>query len=249
MQWTTNITGHAHINKIKVPAHTGNNHNYYNQIAQHLNRLNKCFRFDLAIYIEEWHQMGPAADEESSEDEEDHKPDAEKLVSKYSTPTHLIVNYFAILFMLLNGSNPTAPKPLLQLTLQEAALKYKLPDLVPAICNFIAQWNCNLAPDNIKLQIWHSVCVQQTSYHKKDLEPLQTLCAISPSASNLYGEYNSVIISNQSESNWPKHGLVGHTIIQLCVIFQPLHCNFFAAYIQHFNVGSMSMVTQMPFLK
>jgi len=53
MQWLADITEHVHVDEIGVSAHAGNNQNYYNQIIHHLNRLDKCFRFDLAMYIEE----------------------------------------------------------------------------------------------------------------------------------------------------------------------------------------------------
>ncbi|KAI6113305.1 hypothetical protein EDD17DRAFT_1453834, partial [Pisolithus thermaeus] len=47
MQWSADITEHAHIEEIKVPAHAGNNQNYNNQIVCHLNWLDKCLHFDL----------------------------------------------------------------------------------------------------------------------------------------------------------------------------------------------------------
>ena len=59
MQWTTDIMEHIHIDKIKALAHIGINYNYYNQITHHLDRLDKCFRFNLAMYIEEWCHLDP----------------------------------------------------------------------------------------------------------------------------------------------------------------------------------------------
>jgi len=53
MQWLANITEHVHVEEIKVLARSGNNQNYYSQITWHLDRLDKCFHFDLATYIEE----------------------------------------------------------------------------------------------------------------------------------------------------------------------------------------------------
>ena len=52
MQWSADITEHAHVEEIKLPARAGNNQNYYSQIMRHLDRLEKCFRFDLATYID-----------------------------------------------------------------------------------------------------------------------------------------------------------------------------------------------------
>ena len=109
MQWTTDVMEHAHIDEVKVPAHTGNNQNYYSQIAHHLDRLDKCFQFDLATYIKEHH----STDEGFIKDfEEDHKLDTEKLsISEYNTPTHPLMDYFSTSSALLEGSNPAAPKP------------------------------------------------------------------------------------------------------------------------------------------
>jgi len=53
MQWSADITEHAHVDEIKVPTHAGNNQNYYNQIACHLDQLDKCMCFDLATYIQQ----------------------------------------------------------------------------------------------------------------------------------------------------------------------------------------------------
>ncbi|KAI5993386.1 hypothetical protein EDC04DRAFT_2872669 [Pisolithus marmoratus] len=43
MQWMADITEHAHVTEIKQPAHAGNNQDHYVQIAQHLDRSEKCF--------------------------------------------------------------------------------------------------------------------------------------------------------------------------------------------------------------
>lgn len=53
MQWSADVTEHAHVKEIMVPAHTGNNQNYYSQVACHLDQLDKCFCFDLATYVKE----------------------------------------------------------------------------------------------------------------------------------------------------------------------------------------------------
>ena len=91
IQWSANVTEHAHIEEIKVPARAGNNQNYYSQIARHLDCLDKCFRFDLATYITEHtnkEEDGDKDDSDLGEDEED-GPDAERrYLLEYSTPTH-----------------------------------------------------------------------------------------------------------------------------------------------------------------
>ncbi|KIJ18221.1 hypothetical protein PAXINDRAFT_154099 [Paxillus involutus ATCC 200175] len=68
----------------------------------------------------------------------------------------------------------------------------------------------------------------------------KTLCAIAPSAVNPHGQYDSVNLSTKSQSDWPKHSLVGHSVVQPHIIFNPPHLDFFTVYIQHFNVVPQS---------
>ncbi|KAG9315339.1 hypothetical protein JVU11DRAFT_4482 [Chiua virens] len=100
MPWTTDITKHAHVEEIKVPAHTSNNQNYYSQIACHLDRLDKCFCFNLATYIEEHHLRDQEVDNsvDDNDNNKDHEPDSEMLASAagFSTPGRLIIDYFSI---------------------------------------------------------------------------------------------------------------------------------------------------------
>ena len=51
MQWSADITEHAHINEIKVLACAGNNQNYYSQIARHLDRLDKWINVGMTMKI------------------------------------------------------------------------------------------------------------------------------------------------------------------------------------------------------
>ena len=187
------------------------------------------------MYIEEHH----STDEGFIKDfEEDHELDTEKLsISEYNTPTRPLMDYFSTSSTLLEGSNPTAPKPfctfttsttafhlaikpLSRLSVAEAAVKYDLPDLGPAISAFLTQQNgITVSLDTIKLQIWHNLHVQQRSYHSKELEPPQMLRANPPSTANPYGQYDSVIIGSQPDSDWLKHGLARHSVVQLRMIF------------------------------
>ncbi|KAF9227897.1 hypothetical protein BS17DRAFT_857563 [Gyrodon lividus] len=253
IQWTADVTKHAHVQEIQVPAHSGNNQNYYSQIARHLDRLDKCFCFDLATYIQE--HVDQAEDDDSAEDDnlEGHEPDTEtRALVDYATPTCPIIDYFTISLAILQGSYPSAPrpfrtfttattafhlvtKPSLRMTVAEASIEYGLPDLTSALSRFLAQQNDDsaLVPSD-KLQIWQKV---RMSYHNHEiLELPQTLHAIPPSSANLHGQYDPVIVSDEPQSDWPECGLVGHSVVQLHIIFCPLHTDFFAAYIQRFNI-------------
>ena len=274
MQWSADITKHAHVDEIKVPARASNNQNYYSQISCHLDWLEKCFRFDLATYIEEDLDKGRDDDKDVSDsgEDKDHEPDAEKIqFTDYSTPTCRIPNYFSISASLLLGTKPSAPKPYhmfttsttgfhlaakpsSQLTIDEAATTYQLPDLGGAIVAFFVNEDPHFqVPD--KLQVWHKVCIQQLSYHNEILLPPQTLCAILPSTTNPYGQYDSAIISPHPQSDWPKNGLVGHSVSQVRVVFRLLRLDLFLIYVQHFDIvhqphpTNVSPVTGMHMLK
>lgn len=95
MQWSADITEHAHIEEIKLPVHMGNNQNYYSQIMHHLDRLEKCFCFHLVTYIDR-HVAQSFEDELDGDDK--HEPDAgASSLTGYHTPTCSIIDYFCSL--------------------------------------------------------------------------------------------------------------------------------------------------------
>ncbi|KAJ7659007.1 hypothetical protein B0H17DRAFT_1171830 [Mycena rosella] len=51
LQWSADVTEHAHITLVKDPAYNSNNQKYEPQICRHLDRRDKCARFDLATAI------------------------------------------------------------------------------------------------------------------------------------------------------------------------------------------------------
>ena len=156
-QLSADATEHAHVQEIKNPARMGNNQNYYDQIACHLNHSNKCFRFNLATYLET--QGTKSAILESNDDfdqgGEDHD-DIDDIPShgQYLEPSRQVVNYFSVADSLAHGCIPNtlrphrtfatsttafhfAIKPSLCLSVNEAAACFKIPDLHFAIANFL----------------------------------------------------------------------------------------------------------------
>ena len=273
MQWSADVTEHTHVEEIKVPACLGNNQNYYSQIMWHLDRLDKCFCFDLATYIEQraMDQANNGDGDSDSDSDEQHEPDAETVhLSECSTPTRQFPDYFSISASLILGAKPSAPKPYwtfatsttgfhlatkpsLRLSVDEAAIAYQLPDLKDTIITFANGDVCFQGQHGIEnLQIWHKVRLQQLSYHDKVPLPPQTLLAIPSSTTNPYGRYDSVIISLHSQSDWPKSGLTDHSVSQLQMIFHLPCLDVFLAYIQHFHISnptSVSPVTGMYMLR
>ena len=108
IQWSADVTEHAHITAVKDPARSGNNQNYEPQICRYLDRLDKLRQFDLATAIKEAKvdfRAGPGAEDDSHEGEDVHEGDL-LVTSSSSLLTHIdpvsslcgpsrnIVNYF-----------------------------------------------------------------------------------------------------------------------------------------------------------
>ncbi|KAI6025376.1 hypothetical protein PISMIDRAFT_16871 [Pisolithus microcarpus 441] len=242
MQWTADVTEHAHVTEIKQPACAGNNQDYYAQIARHLDHSEKCFRFDLTTRLASAEQGELGEDDEDQEDE--HEPDFEALhVTHYYTPSRTSVNYFESAEAIFASSTTAfrlAFKPSLRVMIDEAAETFGLSDLWPAITDYVCRddrlMTEVLNPSAEKVQIWFKVRVQQPSYHdRSSLESPQSLLASPPSAYLPGSRYDFAVISQADESDWPSNGLRGHAVAQLRLIFCLYRSNTFLTYIQCFN--------------
>jgi len=198
MQWTADITEHAHVTAIKQPARAGNNQDYYEQIVWHLDRSERCSRFDIATQFASIEQ-GEGGDDEDQED--GHEPDQE---AGHTIPFRPSINYFEAANAIASGTVPTvcphrifassttafrlALKLSLRISIDEAAQIYGLPDLQSAVTDHFfrtsysaERWVVNLTTD--KIQTWFKVRVQQPSCHdRRSLEPPQSLIASPPSS-------------------------------------------------------------------
>ncbi|KIN99143.1 hypothetical protein M404DRAFT_30606 [Pisolithus tinctorius Marx 270] len=122
IQWTANVTEHAHVSEIKTPASASNNNNYDPQICQYLDRTEKCRTFELAtsLYESKTHSHGRAEEKSlevedgSSDDGDSEISDREEanLVSKTPGPMQPVTNYFAISVHLRTQDPDSIPFPL-----------------------------------------------------------------------------------------------------------------------------------------
>ncbi|KIK17896.1 hypothetical protein PISMIDRAFT_14783 [Pisolithus microcarpus 441] len=199
MQWSVDVTEHAHVTEVKNPACAGNNQNYYTQIAHHLGRSDKCFRFDLATNIASSHDSHP--DNGGDPTDEDHEPDDEKSHNLlYHSPIQKIVDYFKITDALTNGISHNAPrlthtftssttavhlatKPHHRMTVDEAVTLFDLPDLLSAIHDCFNRCangidhdisgrrraSLNYSLPSNKIQIWTKVRMQVRNYHNPEM--------------------------------------------------------------------------------
>ncbi|KAI6026100.1 hypothetical protein BKA83DRAFT_4050786 [Pisolithus microcarpus] len=266
MQWSADVMEHAHVTKIKNMACAGNNQNYYAQIACHLDCSERCFNFDLATQIS--HANNSDSDDNDNQDHELDKEGSHSLLS-YS-PTCKVIDYFKVAHAIAHSPLPDPPKPLcmfasgttavhlatkpaLWMTIDEAAMLYKLPDLHPVILDYlnhcvrgidhdITGQRCGVPgrslPSN-RLQIWAKVHVQVCNYHNpRNVKPAQTMNAAPPSKEHPHRLYNSTVFSPAADSDWPDQGLNGHMVVQLRLVFCILGLEEFLAYVQHFHITS-----------
>ncbi|KAJ3888382.1 hypothetical protein GG344DRAFT_53732 [Lentinula edodes] len=100
MQWTADITEHAHITLVKDPARSGNNHDFEIQICRSLDRLDRVRRFDLMTAMKDASVdfrledvEGDEGQEQGAEglqvDEEDTELEITKISSTEKLVTHL----------------------------------------------------------------------------------------------------------------------------------------------------------------
>ena len=169
MQWTADVTEHAHVTEIKQPARSGNNQDYYTQIARHLDRSDKCFRFDIATQFASMEQGRP--EEESDDQEDEHEPESETLHAiHYYLPAHASVNYFEVadansvqnhsvppnVFASSTTAFQLAVRPSLRASIDEASEIYGLPDLRLALNDYFSHVNRSMGTTE-KMQIWFKV--------------------------------------------------------------------------------------------
>ncbi|KAJ7816384.1 hypothetical protein B0H13DRAFT_2242446 [Mycena leptocephala] len=258
LQWTADVTEHAHITEVKEPASNSNNQGYEAHICRNLDRRDKCHYFGLATAMDSSGvDLGVCVEGNDTD----------------ANP----VDYFAESVSLLEGNHPNAPTPFRtftsadtstgfhlnrdhvghRLSIEDAATKFDLPDLRDAILSFIQRPHDSLViggrrpnvEDDYRLsylQVWHNFRIQTRSYHDpKRILVAETVNAEPPSKSWQFGRGDPVIVNADADFHWPKSGLAGHAVCQLKMIFHvvtgkgfvpPAGTDQFLAYVQRFDV-------------
>lgn len=129
IQWTADMTKHAHISEIKTPAGSTNNNNYNPQICHYLDWAQKCQAFELATSLEQeasqdpttlWDSGRPKDGQSNLSDEGDNNSDNNSDNNDDDAPqssgpsdlAHLSTNYFTISTCLHAKQADTVPLPL-----------------------------------------------------------------------------------------------------------------------------------------
>ncbi|KAJ7481071.1 hypothetical protein B0H11DRAFT_1724567 [Mycena galericulata] len=163
LQWSADVTEHAHITLVKDPASNSNHQSYEAQICRHLDRRQKCRQFDLATAMETA-GVGFIAPELQPDDNElsfvegtVDLLDQIEPVTKLGGTGRVAVNYFTESSLLEGGKFPHAPIPYRtftdsnnttgfhlnrdhvgrQMDVDAAGTKFRIPDLRPALATYI----------------------------------------------------------------------------------------------------------------
>jgi Plavaka transposase len=238
IQWSADVTEHAHITEIKHPADATNNNNYEPQICRYLDRLDKCRRFDLATSLQELQSIVRDQDFEARNDTLTSTSDSARKI-----------DYFEVATQLEWGSNHNTPRPFRtfaspctafhlaykpsfkQLDVDDVALKFQLPDLRPALADYLqrvfegvnfhtvggrrrAAPRCQLPFQ--KLEVWSSFRIQRKSLHNPgEILEARTVNASPPNETQPFGHYDTALINTDRAIVWPGNGLKG-CFIMVC---------------------------------
>ena len=243
IQWSADRTEHAHITEIKVPGRSGNNQDHNPQICRWLDRSEKHRNFSLALHLIS--DTGPA--DTPNDEEPNDIDDSDQLddILPASSPPDL----FTQAIQVSASISPSTPLPLqtfhsestafhlnrhpnlIELTIEEVAVKFKLPDLRPAIADYIrhmrelqsstfkigqrrfARANAELPFSH--LRVWYSARIQVRSTDSTDASDPRRVCAEPPSLEWPFGRYDTVLLSDGSA---PGQGLRGAALSSVLVI-------------------------------
>ncbi|KAG2156558.1 uncharacterized protein EDB93DRAFT_1247267 [Suillus bovinus] len=178
--------------------------------------------------------------------------------SRDQLSTTPITNYFAIAKLLQDREVGTVPVPLCSfsvgytsfhlaydpsiksISVDDTALKFGLPDLRPAIADFLGHEAAHgldfvhmiggakrAGPTASlpfeKIQVWFKLQLQDTNFHDIHIiRPAQTLNCSPPSAVWTCSRYDPVIVNNDARCSWPTDGLCGHIVSEIWLILHPI---------------------------
>jgi len=239
IQWSADTTERAHITEVKVPGWSGNNQSYNPQICRWLDQSEKHQNFALALSVQrtqshphknqnkdEMDLLDQDLEVDTNDDNDnqgDHAPHGPSpaiqhpdlfarsaWVSSNITPSTLLplrtFHTETTAFQL--NCKPSLKK----VTIEEITIKFKIPDLHPALADYIRR-ACNLGSTLLKigqrwtsppdadlpfthLDVWYAVRVQIRTTDATGMTTPQRLCALPPSDGWPFGRYDTVLLSD-----------------------------------------------------
>jgi hypothetical protein len=268
IQWSADVTEHAHIEVVKEPSRAGNNQNYEEQICRTLDRADKARRFEIATSTREAEMEvasrnrsaeGSDDDDDEDEDEDDLPSDSDlrtDLRYLHTTPPHPPTpkrafgagrerkDYFQQAKRLLQQRKDSTPFPLRtfsipstafhltrdpaykQMSLDDAAAKFSIPDLIPAVSYFLLRLQrndnsiyaiggrrprtANVVPPFNKVEVWTGLRLQSRDYYCPNVVlDSEKLNALPPTREWPVGRYDTALANIDPQCVWPRSGLSG----------------------------------------
>lgn len=130
IQWSADVTEHAHIEVVKDPAGSGNNQGYESQICRYLDRSDKIRQFELATSMREanidFREISNVMEIDGDANDDDYDEEFDDNINISSTSellhqinstsplmgnTHHIIDYFKLASNLRSGNIINAPFP------------------------------------------------------------------------------------------------------------------------------------------
>ncbi|KAI0039113.1 hypothetical protein FA95DRAFT_1504627 [Auriscalpium vulgare] len=236
IQWTADVTERSHITLVKNPFRSSNRRDFDSQICRYLDREEKCRSFDMALALQ---GLASARHEDapSGTNEDDLDPSVVVDAPQTSWRRLTVRNYFK-LAALPSPSQRTLStastafhlnlRPAIaQVTVDEAASLYNLPDLRPALVDYMTRRHQGSGPSPYviggrraapqraslpfdHLEVWHNVRIQTRSvYGDHPVLPPQNVHACPPSESWPYGRCDNALVIDDPSVIWPGHGIRG----------------------------------------
>ncbi|KAI6008820.1 hypothetical protein F5J12DRAFT_905190 [Pisolithus orientalis] len=225
IQWTADVTEHAHVLEIKTPASASNNNNYNPQICWYLDHTEKCRMFELATSLYELKTQSHGRVEEKSLEVEDGSSDdgnseisdheEVNLVSKMPGPMWPVTNYFAIPVRLRTQDPDSIPFPLHSFITDAALVDFLNHEKVygPSSVHTISGQCWGSSSSTLpftNLQVWYKMQLQNMAIHDiMDILPAQTLFCSPPCETWTLGHYDAAIINVDPCFKWPESSLKG----------------------------------------
>ncbi|KAI6017756.1 hypothetical protein BKA83DRAFT_4058994, partial [Pisolithus microcarpus] len=229
VQWSADMTEHAHIEVIKEPASMTNHQNYDTQICHYLDRVERCQLFKTATRLSTLNAAAILKDIWSSRRS---VPDLFSIAERLRTALPGSVPQPVCTFSLGATALRINHQPSIKhISIDKAAELFDILDLRGALADYLGHEGPHARnfhsfgqqrrspPDAhlpfSDLQVWYKLHLQQKSYHdSSSLEPVFTINACPPNHTWKYGHHDAAILQVDARHEWP----ASHTVVDVHLI-------------------------------